>query len=80
MKNIFAFPVTTTMTPQQAILSELEFANNDNMQDVLVVGYDAEWCLIVRYSCGYPSNCGSMNFARMPNAGIHRAAEGRPVE
>ena len=50
MKNIFAFPVTTTMTQQQAILSELEFANNDNMQDVLVVGYDAEWCLIVRYS------------------------------
>ena len=50
MKNVFAFPATTTMTPQQALLSALEFANNDNMQDVLVVGYDAGGCLIVRSS------------------------------
>lgn len=63
------------MTQQQAILSELEFANNDNMQDVLVVGYDAEWCLIVRYSrmglkeaLWLSEHCGSMHFARMPNA------------
>ena len=38
------------MTPQQALLSALEFANNDNMQDVIVVGYDANGGLIVRSS------------------------------
>lgn len=50
MKNVFAFPATDTMTPQQALLSALEFANNDNLQDVLVVGYDGDGALLVRSS------------------------------
>jgi len=50
MKNILAFPATTTMTPQQALLSALEFANTDNLQDVLVVGYDRYGELLVRSS------------------------------
>jgi hypothetical protein len=50
MKNVLAFPATTTMTPQQALLSALEFANNDNLKDVLVVGYDGDGELIIRSS------------------------------
>lgn len=50
MKNVLAFPATATMTPQQALLSALEFANNDNLQDVLVVGYDGDGELLVRSS------------------------------
>ena len=50
MKNVIAFPATDTMTPEQALLSALEFAKNDNMQDVLVVGYDGAGELIVRSS------------------------------
>ena len=50
MKNVIAFPPTDTMTPEQALLSALEFAKNDNMQDVLVVGYDGDGNLIVRSS------------------------------
>lgn len=50
MKNILSFPPTTTMTPQQALLSALEFANNDNLQDVLIVGYDGAGELLVRSS------------------------------
>lgn len=50
MKNVVAFPATDTMTPEQALLSALEFAKNDNMQDVLVVGYDGDGELIVRSS------------------------------
>ena len=50
MKNVLAFPATTTMTPQQALLSALEFANNDNLQDVLVIGYDGDGELVIRSS------------------------------
>ncbi len=50
MKNVIAFPATDTMTPEQALLSAIEFAKNDNMQDVLVVGYDGDGELIVRSS------------------------------
>jgi len=49
-KNVFAFPATTTMTPEQALRSALEFATNDNLQDVLVVGYDGDGALLVRSS------------------------------
>lgn len=38
------------MTPQQALLSALEFANNNNLQDVLIVGYDGDGDLLVRSS------------------------------
>lgn len=49
-QNVFAFPPSVTMTPEQALRSALEFAVNDNMQDVLVVGYDGDGFLIVRSS------------------------------
>lgn len=49
-RNVFAFPATTTMTPEQALRSALEFATNDNLQDVLVVGYDGDGALLVRSS------------------------------
>jgi hypothetical protein len=47
---ITALPASTTFTPRQALLSALEFSDHDNLQDVLVVGYDAEGCLLVRSS------------------------------
>jgi len=50
MKNVLAFPATATMTPKQALLSALEFADNDNLQDVLIVGYDGDGVLLVRSS------------------------------
>lgn len=47
MNNVLSFPPTTTMTPRQALLSALEFAENDFLQDVLVVGYDGDGDLFV---------------------------------
>ena len=47
---IAAFPASTTFTPRQAPLSAMEFADNDNLTDVLVVGYDADGELLVRSS------------------------------
>lgn len=50
MNNVMHFPPTTTMTPRQALLSALEFAENDRLQDVLVVGYDDDGDLVIRSS------------------------------
>lgn len=47
---ITALPASTTFTPKQALLSAMEFADEDDLQDVLVVGYDSEGCLVVRSS------------------------------
>lgn len=47
---ITALPATTTFTPKQALLSAMDFVDNDNLQDVLIVGYDGEGELIVRSS------------------------------
>lgn len=47
---ITAFPASTTFTPKQALLSAMEFVDNDNMQDVLIVGYDGGGRLLVRSS------------------------------
>ena len=47
---ITSLPPTTTFTPRQALLSAMEFSDNDNLQDVLIVGYDGEGELIVRSS------------------------------
>lgn len=49
-RNIFAFPATTTMMPEQALRSALDFATNNDLQDVLVVGYDGDGTLLVRSS------------------------------
>ena len=50
MNNILNFPPSTTMTPKQALESVLVFADNDNLQDVLIVGYDGDGDLVVRSS------------------------------
>ena len=47
---ITSLPATTTFTPRQALLSAMEFEENDNLQDVLIVGYDGNGELIVRSS------------------------------
>lgn len=85
-KNVFAFPATTTMTPEQALLSALEFAKNDNMQDVLVVGYDGDgylWCgrrgWTAKRRFGCLSNCGSTHLAMVPNAAL-RGGKAVPLE
>lgn len=50
MKTVLDFPATDTMTPRQALLSALAFAENDDLQDVLIVGYDGDGALLVRSS------------------------------
>lgn len=47
---ITAFPAATTFTPKQALLSAMDFADNDNLQDVLIVGYDGDGVLLIRSS------------------------------
>ena len=47
---ITSLPATTTFTPRQALLSAMDFADNDNLQDVLIVGYDGNGELVVRSS------------------------------
>lgn len=47
---ITALPATTTFTPKQALLSAMDFVDNDNLQDVLIVGYDGDGELVVRSS------------------------------
>lgn len=47
---ITSLPASTTYTPKQALLSVLEFVEHDNLQDVLIAGYDADGCLLVRSS------------------------------
>ena len=47
---ITSLPATTTFTPRQALLSAMEFVDNYNLQDVLIVGYDGTGELVVRSS------------------------------
>jgi len=48
---ITSLPPTTTFTPRQALLSAMEFSDNDNLQDVLIIGYDDnELCEIIAAS------------------------------
>lgn len=50
MGNIVSLPPTTTMTPEQALASALDFAQSDGLQDVVIVGYDSDGVLFVRSS------------------------------
>jgi len=50
MNNVLSLPPSTTMTPKQALLSAMEFADADNLDDVIIVGYDADGKLLVRSS------------------------------
>lgn len=47
---ITSLPASPTFNPRQALLSAMEFADNDNLQDVLIVGYDADGELLIRSS------------------------------
>jgi len=49
-QNVIALPASVNFNPEQALLSALEFCRKDNLQDVLVLGYDADGDLIVRSS------------------------------
>lgn len=49
-QNIIALPASVNFTPEQALLSALEFAREDNLTDVMVIGYDADGVLIIRSS------------------------------
>lgn len=50
MNTVLAFPPSETFTPKQALLSALELAKNDNLNDILIVGYDGEGHLLIRSS------------------------------
>lgn len=53
MADLYAFPASDTFTPEQALLSALEFTRDEGdntMQDVIVAGHDADGMLIIRSS------------------------------
>lgn len=47
---ITSLPASTTMTARQALLSDMDFADQDNLQDVMIVGYDGNGEMLVRSS------------------------------
>lgn len=49
-QNVIALPASVNFNAEQALLSALEFCRADNLQDVLVIGYDADGDLVVRSS------------------------------
>ncbi len=49
-ENVIALPASTAFSPEQALLSALEFTRKDNLTDVMVIGYDADGVLIIRSS------------------------------
>ena len=48
--KIIALPASVNYSPEQALLSALEFCRADNLTDVLITGYNADGELIVRSS------------------------------
>ena len=46
-QNIVALPASVNFTPEQALQSAMQFKS---LQDVLIVGYDADGDLLVRSS------------------------------
>ena len=46
-QNVIALPASVNYTPEQALQSAAQFSA---LQDVLIVGYDADGCLLVRSS------------------------------
>lgn len=50
MNNVYSLPATDAMTPLQALLSALEFAKNDDLNEVLIIGYDGDGDFMVRSS------------------------------
>ena len=49
-QKIIALPASVNYTPEQALLSALDLARDDNLTDVLIIGYDADGMLVVRSS------------------------------
>jgi len=47
---ITSLPASTTFTPRQALLSAMEFVEGENLQDVLIAGYDSDGELVIRSS------------------------------
>lgn len=48
--NVVSFPASENFTPEQALLSALEFCRFDEPREVVVIGYDANGTLFVRSS------------------------------
>jgi hypothetical protein len=46
-QNVISLPASVNYTPEQALQSAIQF---DQLQDVLIVGYDEDGCLLVRSS------------------------------
>ena len=46
-KNVVAFPYSTNYQPEQALRAALDFCRDDNLTDVMVVGYTASSELVV---------------------------------
>lgn len=50
MTNLIRLPPTTSMTAQQALATCLTDAESGHLQDVLIIGYDADGDLFIRSS------------------------------
>lgn len=50
MGKVFSFPPSTDYVPEQALHSALQFVEDDNLKDVLIIGMDADNELLVRSS------------------------------
>jgi len=50
MTKIIDLPASNNYTVMQALDSAKKMAESDNLADVLILGYDAEGCLITRSS------------------------------
>lgn len=48
--NICTFPPAETMTPKQALQSSLQFAEQDGLQNCIIIGYDRNDYFFVRSS------------------------------
>jgi len=48
--NICTFPPAETMTPEQALQSALQFAEQKGLKDCIIIGYDNNDCFLVRSS------------------------------
>ena len=47
---LFSLPASTTLTAEQALQSALQYAQEKNLTDVLIAGYDADGDLFIRSS------------------------------
>lgn len=48
--KVIALPASVNSTPEQALLSALDFCRDQGLTDVLVIGYDEDGDLYVRSS------------------------------